>query len=388
MKTKISKHPQNVPGKYYIDEANCVGCLLCVSEAPNNFKEDDGYKALVYKQPDTALERQQCLDALRDCPTWAIHDDGEMHWDVSHRINANSSGERCLTVIAPRELCYNNEWASDSNIIVVLIHPQDTELPDFDHIFSFWPHRRENFLAFLTSHSETKRIEELQVIVHSKNANCYPLFSCETGSLKWSEPPDPGYHPYWMEQYVPTESQNINLPVVLLGGDIGITAFAAHVSSHRDVRPSLFIQLLNYGLIFAEEHIALEVAGHSSDFLRSSVCKSFERIFACYSRKDLKVVESVNSIISALGVGELRWDLKVLRSGDVWEQRLCEEIESADSFQLFWSENAKASRFVRNEWEFALQLQRSGFIKPVYWSEPMPRPPRALKHLNYSRVLL
>ncbi|MEM9267239.1 MAG: hypothetical protein AAGA46_17115, partial [Cyanobacteria bacterium P01_F01_bin.13] len=64
----------------------------------------------------------------------------------------------------------------------------------------------------------------------------------------------------------------------------------------------------------------------------------FQRIFASYAREDLAVVEAVDSVVNALGVGELRWDLKIFRSGDEWESRIRDEISSADTFQLFWSQ--------------------------------------------------
>ena len=89
-------------------------------------------------------------------------------------------------------------------------------------------------------------------------------------------------------------------------------------------------------------------------------------------------MEAVSSICEALGTIELRWDLKVLISGDNWKQIVRKEIKNSDSFQLFWSKNAKASTQVEKEWKFALKLKRSNFIKPVYWESPMPDPPKTL----------
>lgn len=148
------------------------------------------------------------------------------------------------------------------------------------------------------------------------------------------------------------------------------------------------------GLIVAEAVIEFRLAPYfvgnvfGSTLDESRPEKLFQRIFASYARKDVAVVESLSSIIQALGVGELRWDVKVLRAGESWAERVYEEIESADSFQLFWSANAKASRWVRKEWEYALQLGRGGFIKPVYWSEPLPAPPRKLKSLHFAKISL
>ena len=396
MRTKPNRHRQNVPGKFYIDNASCAGCGVCIRTAPSHFKREDpgfyegryeGRQAFVYRQPETDGERKDCLEALKHCPVWAIHDDGEMPWVASQQTSSTGVGERYMTVIAPETLCYDDMWGLDSNVIVVLTHLKNSELPDFEQIFSFWIHRRENLVAFLKANSNTQRMGEIQIVVHSKNVNCYPLFSYEAEfkSPKWLEPPDDEYFPEWRKIHEQTEI--INLPVMRLANDIGITAFTVDVSSWCSAT-SFLIQLVSYGLILAEEHIELDVDSHSDDSTKTIVCKSFQRIFASYSRKDLKVVEWVDSFLRNLGVGELRWDLKVLRSGDEWEEKINQEIESADSFQLFWSDYAKGSRFVRNEWKFALQLQRSGFIKPVFWTEPMPKPPKALKHLNFSKLPL
>ena len=70
------KYPDNVPGKYYVDE-ECIDCDLCRQTAPDNFErnEDEGY-SYVYKQPVNANEEELCIEALEGCPVEAIGDDG------------------------------------------------------------------------------------------------------------------------------------------------------------------------------------------------------------------------------------------------------------------------------------------------------------------------
>ena len=70
------KYPDNVPGKYYVDE-ECIDCDLCRQTAPDNFErnEDGGY-SYVYKQPVNADEEELCIEALEGCPVEAIGDDG------------------------------------------------------------------------------------------------------------------------------------------------------------------------------------------------------------------------------------------------------------------------------------------------------------------------
>lgn len=67
----------NVQGKYYVDK-NCTMCMVCVDIAPNNIKEsDDGDHAIVFKQPENEEEEEACKEALAECPTEAIGDDGQ-----------------------------------------------------------------------------------------------------------------------------------------------------------------------------------------------------------------------------------------------------------------------------------------------------------------------
>ena len=77
MASKEKKIPDNVKGKYYVDE-DCIGCSACVAEAPDNFQmNDDSSIAFVYKQPDNDTEEAVCSGTKETCPVDAIGDDGE-----------------------------------------------------------------------------------------------------------------------------------------------------------------------------------------------------------------------------------------------------------------------------------------------------------------------
>ena len=67
--------PENVEGKYYVDE-QCIDCDLCREEAPKNFtrQETEGY-SYVYKQPENEEEEEMCQNALDNCPVEAIGND-------------------------------------------------------------------------------------------------------------------------------------------------------------------------------------------------------------------------------------------------------------------------------------------------------------------------
>jgi ferredoxin len=77
MANKTNKYPDNVPGKFYVDE-QCIACDACVNEAPNNFKMNDGEgHSKVAKQPQSPEEEEACKAALAACPVEAIGNDGE-----------------------------------------------------------------------------------------------------------------------------------------------------------------------------------------------------------------------------------------------------------------------------------------------------------------------
>ncbi len=111
----------------------------------------------------------------------------------------------------------------------------------------------------------------------------------------------------------------------------------------------------------------------------------YQAIFCSYSHQDTRIVERVEAACKALGLTYLR-DAATLRSGQIWNEELMRLIEGADIFQLFWSTNAAASKYVEQEWRHALGLGRQGqvFIRPVYWTQPMPPPPSELGHIHFA----
>jgi ferredoxin len=76
MADAANKYPENVAGKFYVDN-QCIDCDLCRETAPDNFKrnEDGGY-TYVAKQPASADEAARCKEAKEGCPVEAIGDDG------------------------------------------------------------------------------------------------------------------------------------------------------------------------------------------------------------------------------------------------------------------------------------------------------------------------
>jgi uncharacterized protein YjbI with pentapeptide repeats len=110
---------------------------------------------------------------------------------------------------------------------------------------------------------------------------------------------------------------------------------------------------------------------------------AYQAIFVSYSHQDTAVVNQLERAYRALGMQYLR-DVSILRSGEEWNPALLRKIEAADIFQLCWSSAAKSSVYVEQEWRHALDLERSHFIRPVYWKQPLPEPPLELASLHFA----
>jgi serine/threonine protein kinase len=116
-----------------------------------------------------------------------------------------------------------------------------------------------------------------------------------------------------------------------------------------------------------------------------STARPFRKVFASYSHKDVRIVESMEQQVKALGYEYLR-DVVNLRSGSIWSEALQRMIDAADIFQLFWSSNSSDSKYVEQEWRYALTLRRPAFIRPTFWQEPMPPAPEALSDIQFYRL--
>ena len=122
-----------------------------------------------------------------------------------------------------------------------------------------------------------------------------------------------------------------------------------------------------------------------------AAARPFRKIFASYSHKDVEIVRQYETFVQTLGDRYLR-DVRDLRSGEEWNEALLKLIDQADVFQLFWSNNAMRSEFVRREWEHALSLGRPFFVRPTYWENPFPEssdpqlPPEELGRIHFHCI--
>jgi TIR domain len=86
------------------------------------------------------------------------------------------------------------------------------------------------------------------------------------------------------------------------------------------------------------------------------------RFFVSYSRQDEKTVSTVIEFMRITGAPVFR-DRDGIRPGQKWRAVLDQSIADADAIVVFWSEAAKESEEVRNEWR--LGIERGKDIIPV-----------------------
>ncbi len=77
MADKNLKNPENVAGRFYVDQT-CIDCDICRTTAPKFFRrQDDGGYSYVHRQPQTPEEIVEAEEARTSCPTDTIGNDGE-----------------------------------------------------------------------------------------------------------------------------------------------------------------------------------------------------------------------------------------------------------------------------------------------------------------------
>ena len=115
-----------------------------------------------------------------------------------------------------------------------------------------------------------------------------------------------------------------------------------------------------------------------------SIANMFHSIFPSYAREDSEFIEHLEKAYSLINLQYFR-DVSTLRAGEEWKPRIKELINEANIFQLCWSKAAALSKYVADEYLYALQLNRTEFIKPIYWEIPMPEVPGILSHLHFQQ---
>ncbi|GAA0947127.1 hypothetical protein GCM10009558_062660 [Virgisporangium aurantiacum] len=113
-------------------------------------------------------------------------------------------------------------------------------------------------------------------------------------------------------------------------------------------------------------------------------------VFASYAHEDEAFVRRCKAAYRGLGINVFV-DRDDIRGGQGWQRVITDMIANHDLFQLYWSDASAGSQHVAKEWGFALQVARSRpdgteFVRPLYWSRPMPKPPELLKPIHFAYV--
>ncbi len=172
-------------------------------------------------------------------------------------------------------------------------------------------------------------------------------------------------------------------------GSLEEASFRIHYAGSEQVPEpcSGFIDVAASGLLVARVPVSITVEGGDAHIERRTV-EMISRVFASYSHRDEAIVRACKAAYRALGV-QLFIDKDDLVSGQKWRPVLRQSIAGYDLFQLYWSQAASESTEVANEWKLAREIspQRAvDFIRPLYWSEPMPQPPNELSDLHFDRL--
>jgi len=143
----------------------------------------------------------------------------------------------------------------------------------------------------------------------------------------------------------------------------------------------LIVATLKIGMLFYETEAD---SGPARNGEANASIYNQDDIFISYSHKDTDIVQLCKKAYEALGHNVLV-DFETLRAGQDWNAELMRMIERADIFQLFWSENSSSSEYCKQEWQYALGLNRGeGFIRPVYWQKPLTAPPAELSAIHFD----
>jgi hypothetical protein len=120
-----------------------------------------------------------------------------------------------------------------------------------------------------------------------------------------------------------------------------------------------------------------------------TIVKQYHKAFCCYASADRnQVIYCIQGIKKVAPDMEIFLDVLLLRSGENWEEKIREIIPQNDIFYLFWSQNAKKSKWVEKEWRCALETKGLDFIDPVPLSREIIPPPPELEGKHFYNGIL
>jgi uncharacterized protein DUF4062/TIR domain-containing protein len=128
--------------------------------------------------------------------------------------------------------------------------------------------------------------------------------------------------------------------------------------------------------------------------LRGDSSRHFEHAFLSYSSRDRREVLQCAQVLEGVGI-RFFLDVVSLRSGEIWERRLYDEIDRSDVFMLFWSKNVEQaeSKWIEREATYALERQEASedqlpCFRPTFLGGDEPnRPPWLPARIQFDNAL-
>jgi hypothetical protein len=121
--------------------------------------------------------------------------------------------------------------------------------------------------------------------------------------------------------------------------------------------------------------------------------RRYRRAFISYASQDRT---EVLKRVQMLRLARIRYfqDVLKLEPGDRWERKLYLYIDRSDLFLLFWSRNAKESKWVLEEVRYAIKRKGGDDSEPpeivpvIIEGPPVPEPPEELAHIHFNDYLI
>ena len=352
------KLPENVPGKWYVDDS-CTPCRVCLEEAPNliRLNEDETY-TYFFRQPANAQENAEAQRAMDVCPTLAIGNDGDeilADGDIEQEPAALPSHQK----ESPAEFKAVPSSTPVSDKVTFAAFSPPSVYPGLKFLIDVWAHTEPQSSEVARLAAEIRRPEKLGV----KSG-----ISLERGSvlaviLQIPEMliPDPNEVLVW--DGVPTNASFIvevpgNATLGDYPGKATITAAGLPVAKLSFCIP-----------VTAQE-------AHNPVRRLGALLKQPRTAFASYASRDRgEVMARVQGMKKINPDLDIFLDVLSLRAGQRWEEQLFMEIPAREVFFLFWSVEAAESPWVEREWRCALATRGLESIDPVPLSDPRHAPP-------------
>lgn len=111
--------------------------------------------------------------------------------------------------------------------------------------------------------------------------------------------------------------------------------------------------------------------------------KLAKNVFVSYSSKDRAVVEPITKLLDVCGLNVF-FDQNDIMPGDRWDEHIFHAIKKCDVFILMWCCHASESLWVKEEYNYALELKET--VVPVkFCPEQLPHVFSRIQYLDMSQ---